>query len=369
VRVRRIAVFVVSIVLVLAAASSTRVESARADLEWLGVNTGTAIRENGVEPAQFYDRLTGMGGNLLRENLSWNAIEPNRDEYRWEKYDKAIENAPPGVGILLVIVNSPSWARDPVEELIDCAGILGCRLPPSPSMLGEWKEFIRTAVSHYHHPEPGGRRVVGVQVWNEPNYKIFWRPNGNEPARWATLVVRAAEAVAQVDPTIPIITGGLGPAREGSPLLGRMQGPYLEAAYSANPNLANAVDAVGIHPYPGQMAPHDPHPKNQYTGTFNEVPPVVAAHDPGTPLWVTETGFYTDGDDEKEVSEAEQADWLMQIYDDLDLRSDVDVEAMVIHTLYNDPSALVPKGEHFGMVKANGDPKPSWTAFHDRFNP
>jgi hypothetical protein len=366
---RRFAAVVLATGLVLGSASGTSVDTARAELDWLGVNSARVIREGQVTPGQFYNRLQGMGGNLLRENIDWNATEPNNDDYRWQKYDNVIHNAPPDVGVVLVIVDSPQWARDPAENLIDCLNIAGCRLPPAPSMLDEWKEFVRTAVSRYHNPEqPGGRRLVGVEVWNEPNYKIFWRPNGNEPGRWATLVVKAAEAVAEVDPTIPIITGGLGPARgDNDNLMGMMQGPFLNAAFNLNPDLANAVDAIGIHPYTGQMAPDDPHPRNLYARTFEEIPPVVLAHDPGTPLWVTETGLSTGGDPERAITEAEQAAWLMQIYDDLDLRSDV--EAMVIHTLYDQPSQNSAHARHHGIVRIIDQPKLAWTAFHDRFGP
>jgi len=319
------------------------------------------MRSEGVPPEQFYERLEGMGGNLLRENLSWNALEPNDDQFEWDLHDKSINNAPERVGIVLVFVDSPSWARDLNEEIADCWNVLGCRMPPAHNMLHEWQEFIRTAVSRYHDDN-----IVGVEVWNEPNYKTFWRAGGNEPSRWATLVVEAAEAVADVDPTIPIITGGLGPARQpGNPQLGIPQGDYLDAAYTANPKLADAVDAIGIHPYTAQRAPDDPSLGNLYAYTLSVIPPVRDEHDPGTPLWVTETGLYTGGL-ENAVTLTEQAEWLMDIYDDLNA-SNLGVEAMIIHTLYDPPGADDQK--RHGLVRHNGDPKPAWTTFHNRFFP
>jgi hypothetical protein len=334
--------------------------AARADVEWLGVNTGQAMRTGTATPTQFYDRLTGMGGNVLREDVGWNVIEPTNDGWAWGYLDAEINAAPPGVGVILMFLNSPNWARDPVENLLACpAGNAGsCRMPPAVTKLHEWQEFVRETVTRY------AGRVTAVEVWNEPNYKNFWRPNGNEPARWAGLVQVTAEALAEVDPTIPVISGGLGAALVGTDsLVGMNQGPYLDAAYASNPNLPTYIDGIGIHPYPSQMAPDAP--GNRFAGTLAEIRAVRDARDPGKALWATETGYFTAGN--PAVTEAQQRDWLMQIYDEL--LAAPDVQTMIVHALFNPVWTNDAEEGSFGIVRETNEPKPAWTAFHDRLAP
>jgi polysaccharide biosynthesis protein PslG len=334
--------------------------TAQANVDWLGVNTGQAMRTGTATPPVFYDRLTGMGGNVLREDVNWPQVEPTNDAWSWGYLDSEINAAPPGVGVILMFLNSPNWVRDPLANLAACpAGNAGsCRMPPAVTKLNEWQEFVRETVSRY------SSRVVAVEIWNEPNLKSFWRPNGNEPARWAGLIQTAAQAVAEVDPSIPIISGGLGNGNISTdPNVGMMQGPYLDAA-SASPGFAGFVDGIGIHPYAGQVDPDSP--GNRYTATLSEIRSVRDVRDPGKPLWATETGYYTTGP--YPVTEVQQRDWLMQIYDEL--LTAPDVEAMIVHALF-DPVWVTnnPAESSFGIVRANNQPKPAWTAFHDLLAP
>jgi hypothetical protein len=328
-------------------------------VDWLGVNTGQAMRTGTVTPAQFYDRLTGLGGNVLREDVGWNLIQPSAGTWAWGYLDTEINAAPPGVEIILNLINSPRWARDPVADLATCVGQSEgkCRMPPALNKLEDWRKFVRETVKRY------ASRVVAVEVWNEPNLKSFWRPNGNEPARWAQLVQIAAEAVAEVDPSILVITGGLGCGPASNSNVGMMQAPYLDAAYAANPNLSACVDAIGIHPYAGQVAPTAP--GNRFTDTLAEIRAVRDVRDPGTPLWATETGYYTQG--AYPVTEARQRDWLLYKYDQLVAAPDV--EAMILHALVDPVWASSTEERNYGVVYGSSEPKPAWTAFHDRLVP
>jgi hypothetical protein len=347
---------------------------AGASLQYFGVNTGQAIRalpELNQNPNLFYSRLTGMGGNVLREDVNWNQVEPQNNTWDWSYLDKEIGAAPAGVGVILMFLNSPGWVRDPVENLIACnvASPATCRMPPAKTKLNEWMDLVRTTVSRYRS------RVVGVEVWNEPNYKNFWRPNGDEPARWAGLVQLAAQATAEVDPTIPIITGGLGAALksnpDAAPNIGMEQKDYLTAAYNSLPSLPQYVDGIGIHAYPSQTAPNDPSAYNRYLGTLSEIRSVRDARDPTKPLWVTETGYYTRG--QYAVTETQQRDWLLQIYNELNAATDV--KAMIIHTLF-EPTWLTNNDVEtsYGLVypggtDGSGTPKPAWSGFHNLFFP
>ncbi len=341
--------------------------TAHADVPLFGVNTGQAMRQDVVDvnADQFYGRLTGMGGNVLREDVIWSQVEPNNDQWNWSYLDAEINpetEADSGVGVILMFFNSPQWARDPLAHLITCGATnaASCRMPPAASNLPEWKEFVKETVVRYEED------VVAVEVWNEPNLKSFWRPNGNEPARWAGLVQAAAEATAEVDPAIPVITGGLGNGTTSDTNVGMMQGPYLDAAFASNPNLAQHVDGIGIHPYPGQVPLTNPN--NRFTPTLNEIRPVRDARDPGTPLWATEVGYHTGTETTPELNA--QRDVLKQIYNELDAAPDI--EAMIVHALYDPLWNTSNEGERsFGLVYGTSPfaAKPAWDEFQQMLNP
>jgi hypothetical protein len=339
---------------------------AQANVDYFGVNTAQAIRTGTVTPSVFYDRLAGMGGNVLREDVNWDQVEPQNNNWQWGYLDNEINSAPAGVGVILMFLNSPGWVRDPVENLAACQGQSAstCRMPPATTKLNEWQDLIRTTVSRYRS------RVVAVEVWNEPNLKSFWRPGGNEPARWAGLIQTASQAVADVDPAIPVISGGLGSGPTSDSNVAMQQGPYLDAAYASLPSLPQYVDGIGIHPYAQQLAPDAP--GNGFSGTLSAIRQVLAARDPGKPMWATETGYYTRG--QYAVTEAQQRDWLLQIYDQL--AAAPDVKAMIIHTLFEATwqagGLLNPNAQavSYGIVNPVGNlPKPAWTGFHNRFFP
>jgi hypothetical protein len=132
---------------------------AEANVDWLGVNTAHAVRSGTVTPPVFYDRLTGMGGNVLREDINWNEVEPQNNSWNWTNPDREINSAPPGLGMILMFLNSPGWVRDPVENLATCGtqSPSNCRMPPAKTKLGEWMELIRTAVGPVFQPRGGDR--------------------------------------------------------------------------------------------------------------------------------------------------------------------------------------------------------------------
>ena len=363
--------------LIAALAAVVFVAPAQANVDYFGVNNGQAIRSGTVTPSLFYNRLTRMGGNVLREDVLWNAVEPKDNQWQFNYLDNEINplNVPAAaqVGVILDFLNSPGWARDPVENLSACAGKDNnvCMMPPATTKLNEWKDFVRTTVNRYRS------KVVAVEVWNEPNYKNFWRPNADQPERWAQLVQAAAQATADVDPNIPIITGGLGSALksnpDAAPNIGMEERPYLEAAYASLPALPQYVDGIGVHAYAGNLAPSDPSVWNRYRGSLTDIRAARDARDPGKPLWVTETGYHTQGS--VAVTEAQQRDWLMAEYDDLSAAPDV--KAMIIHNLFDSTWLCKPLSlncnqveSSYGLVKPVGPvDKPAWTAFHNRLAP
>lgn len=48
-------------------------------------------------------------------------------------------------------------------------------MPPSTTKLNEWQDLIRTTVARYHS------RVVGVEVWNEPQPLLSLAEDSGRP--------------------------------------------------------------------------------------------------------------------------------------------------------------------------------------------
>lgn len=297
-------------------------------------------------PAQNADLNARAGANVVRLTFDWRFAEPRRDDYRFGLYDDIYrESLARGVRPLFIILFAPSWALDSATPCNQWAS--DCRLPPARSNDGELAEVAARLAGRYP-------RAAGIEVWNEPNQSHFWK-SGPDPARYAEMLRAVYPAVKAVDPDMPVAGASLSdnPDRR----FGIPPGPYLRGLYEAGAK--GSMDAISFHPYS-----HVPGLLDQ---TFAEVRALRAEFgDTATPLWVTETGLTTSGQDSDWPStwlttEAEQATRLVDLY--RKLAAMPDVEAVMIHTL------VEPKGDKltspylgFGVLDPDLNPKPAYCA-------
>ncbi len=294
-------------------------------------------------------RFVARGGaDTARAVLSWSAVEKEQGQFRWRKYDRLYGRMlANGIRPLWVLGDAPCWARELAWE--DCASQGLVAHPPTPSHADDFALF--TAAVAHRYPE-----AVAIEAWNEPNLWAFWRPLPDpEYAAWLTAWANAG--VDYVNPSMPVLLGGL------SPLSPAELNPPKEVAYADFLRRAYAAvgtghwDAVAMHPFPRfQKTVHYLKDIERHLHRVRRA--VRRSGDPQAPIWVTEIGLSTTG--LRPYSRSEQAKGLVRIYRALAARGDV--PAVIIHRVMDQPRHLKTAESGWGVVRRNGRPKPAYCA-------
>ena len=124
--------------------------------------------------------------------------------------------------------------------------------------------------------------IEAVMIWNEPNNKSHWDPELDpEWAIYADMVKRAGAAIAQMNPAVTRVLGGMSPIDPA--WVQRMAG------YGA----LDAVDVVAVHGFPLDWNLWPIH------GWPDKIDEIEAVTD--KPVWVTEVGVGSFGAEEVQV--------------------------------------------------------------------
>lgn len=223
-----------------------------------------------------YERI-GAQGLGMRLVVRWAQLEPRPGEYDFAALDAQLGAAADhGIRVLPEIDASPAW------------------LKPRPFMppLGErglsaWRRFLRVTVERYG---PGGEFWQGRerrlpirrwQVWNEPNFAVFWEPRPSAPA-YAKLLHAGAAAIRGADPKAQIVAAAVAPIEHEPP-----PWEFLRQLYAV-PGARADFDFVALHPYSPTVSVL----AYQLDRTRQVM---AAAGDRRKPLLVTEFGVASDG--------------------------------------------------------------------------
>ncbi len=257
-------------------------------------STAAAARSEffGIVQGQLEDQdLQGMaaaGVRTARFELGWKSLEPSRDSYRWARSDTFIGRlASRGIRPLPFVWMTPPWvATTPARPPLD-----------QPQDIQAWREFLRAAVARYG---PGGsywttgyRQRYGAnatplpiqswQIWNEPNLKKFFDPDGSDQAsawKYARLLRISHDAIKNTNPNARIVLAG----NPGYPPSGGLRAwDFLDTLYDV-PGIKSEFDVAALHPYSSSVDG-----LRQQLQLFRAV---MRKHgDGGTPLWITELGW------------------------------------------------------------------------------
>lgn len=125
--------------------------------------------------------------------------------------------------------------------------------------------------------------IEAAMIWNEPNNKSHWDPLLDPDwSRYAELVTRAGAAIADVNPAVLRVLGGMSPIDPG--WVDRMRGH----------GALDWVDAVAVHGFPLDW---NLWPIHAWPDKIAEIEAVV----PDKPVWVTEVGVGSFGAEEVQV--------------------------------------------------------------------
>lgn len=189
-----------------------------------------------------FARMRGVIGTL-RVLILWAQVEPRRDEFAFDALDETVAAAAAaGVRVLPFVYGTPRWLGAEPD------------LPPLSSRARRaWAGFLRVLVRRYG---PGGvlwqrtspaRPIRMWQIWNEPNFLLFWRPRPS-PAGYARLLHVSSRAIRSAAPGERIVAAGVAPVEAGM-----LPWVFLQRLL-AIPGVRHDVDVVAVHPYAGQLS-------------------------------------------------------------------------------------------------------------------
>jgi polysaccharide biosynthesis protein PslG len=311
-----------------------------------------SVGQGQATPALSAQLAKSAGATLSRTSFSWRDAEPSPGKLALSFYDQ-IYNADLAQGIrpIFTIMNAPRWA---LPSGVTCAAGEDCRYPPAPEHDGAWRAIIATIANRYPN-------LAALEIWNEPNVTHYW--NGTmDPVRYTDLVKQAYASAKAVNPTLPVIAGGLANLMTDTSV-GKAYRPFLRAMYGAG--IKGSMDGLSIHPYPSDI---DPWMTYRMLGDVRDLRD--NAGDTQTKLWITEIGASTNDTTNPDFDFDFNSQAVTLVRLQARLRAMPDVAATLVHTLINDTSApagstargygvigpeptLIPKPAYCALANAN----------------
>jgi hypothetical protein len=296
--------------------------------------------------------LARMQGTVetLRMPIFWFECEPERGEYDFTNVDEEIGAAAErGIRVLPFVYGSPGWAeRTPAVAPLD------------GKSLAEWKGFLRVLV-HRYGPRGsfwrGRARRMPIrrwQIWNEPNFRLFWAPK-IEPAGYAKLLHASATTLRKAEPGARIVLAGVAPVGYG------MKTWVFMRRLLRVPGVRADFDFAALHPYSATI------PELNYQ--LEKVRAAMVAGGAGRkPLLVTELGVASHGDYPSAfvLGEEGQARFLRDAYERLlAMRRPWHIAGAYWYTWQDEADAdrHCAFCQGAGLLRLDGTAKPAWFVF------
>jgi hypothetical protein len=298
-----------------------------------------------------FQRMQGVVGTL-RIPVSWSQCEPRPGEYDFTQLDGVVAAAAEhGIRVLPFISGTPAWLSPDQAR------------PPlwSAAARAAWSGFLRALVERYG---PGGslwaegspqpRPIRDWQIWNEPNFRLFWHPHPS-PRAYARLLELAASAIRGRDPGARIVLAGVAPVGGGW-----LPWVFLRHLYRV-PGVKADFDVAAVHPYAVTVQSMSEQIELARSA-------MDAAGDRGTPLLVSELGVASTGAIPSAFVKGlgGQASFLQRAFGVLLAKRRAWHLAGVDWFSWQDVAAPDPHCgfcQGAGLLDLSGEPKPAWQVY------
>jgi hypothetical protein len=258
-----------------------------AGTEFFGIVQGQ-FNAKGQLDGQDVKGMAAKGVHTNRFELGWKSVVPKQGAFNWAPSDRFIGAlASHGIRAAPFVWGSPSWAESsPGRPPIDSA-----------AHVLAWENFLKAAVGRYgpggsywsngylqqHGAQATPMPIHSWQVWNEPNLKKFFNPEGSDSEtvhQYARLLRISHDAIKSRDPGAQIVLAG----NPGYPPDGGLKAwVFLDRLYG-QPGIKTEFDVAALHPYASTVW--------DFGQEIQRVHAVMKRHgDEGTPLWLTEFGW------------------------------------------------------------------------------
>jgi hypothetical protein len=205
-----------------------------------------------------------------------------------------------------------------------------------PLYQGDWENWVTYITARYKG------KVHDWEVWNEEDGGGFWL---GTMSQYYTQLQTAANAARAVDPTNQILLGGLATNTNGVDNYG--VGGYFDQLLALG--AASYFDIVNYHSYGDSSRQFD-----VYEGMMSVVNKYNIQN---KPIWITETGYTTNGN---AIYEPTKADYIDGVYT-MNTRFP-NVARTFIYNYRNTTSGYSSE-DYFGLVLSNSTPLPALAHF------
>ena len=290
----------------------------------------TEIEANGKE---LLDLARKGGANVARYTVPWARVERKEGSYDWTIEDATYKmTLDAGLRPVIILHTAPCWAYPSVK----CGGDGDYRAyRPDPAYLDEFADFARAAIERYP-------KAAAFEIWNEPNLKAFWGPDGT-PSAYADMVKAVGQRIEGMGSHPPILFAGLTPKPQWVEYLKQALGEFGAGDY---------VDGTAIHPYVGNKG------AAAVRKRIRSVRDVLRAVKAPRPIWITEVGWSTNPEAETAVTPQQQAARVDQLIKTV---PKFKVKSVILHRL-RDVEHSSPWEEGLGVLDINSHPKPIYCA-------
>jgi hypothetical protein len=304
-----------------------------------GINAGGLFARPAGEWAPMLAQLRRAGLTVVRQDLSWAAVQPVADgPFTWAATDRIAEAlATAGLRWYPVLAYSTAWS-----------GVTPGDMMSRPADPARYAAYAAAVARRYgaggafwsEHPALPVLPIASYEIWNEPNAQRFWREQATAPEDYADLYAAARDAIHGADSRARVVVGGLVE-------MGAM--PFITRFYAARRDLRRRVDAIGFHVY-GPSAGGQLQAVSDFRITLQRL-------DPGVPLELTEAGF--SGTDLAENARAAHMTRLVQGV----AMSRLNVQSLIPYAAVTSEAKAGDWEQWFGLWNADATAKPSGQAY------
>lgn len=262
-----------------------------------GRELSTNVDLRGLTPEQMESvagTLQASGYGFVRHEVSWAQIESTQGQLDWSEYDlifQTLNNH--GIGVIAVIVDSPSWSW--AGNMIPS----DAQPPADPATL---EAFSRELTGRYKSS------VRFIQIWDQPNLASRWGGVPSTGESFRPYLSAAFYGARSGNPEVRIVLPQLAVTSDVDEGLGDLA--WLQSVYNAGSR--DIFDIVAIKLDGGQSSPDDRSvnaDKQNFSRAilFREL--MLKNDDGETPVWATSYGWSADGD---HVTREQQAEYVVR---------------------------------------------------------
>ncbi|MGD9695954.1 MAG: cellulase family glycosylhydrolase [Thermoleophilia bacterium] len=321
------------------------------------------------------DLIAATGVTTTRVDVFWadtarqapaDPADPADAAYDWSRTDRIFRGlAENGIDAIVSVYNTPPWAGlYPATDGYPLTFPINAAIP-DPAAFGAFMTALATRYSGTYVP-PGAAEplpeVKRFEIWNEPNLSRFLAPQTTEDGarvaldRYAEMARAAYTGIKSANPAATVIAGVAGPRGSSSRTTTGVKDWMSGLAERDIP-----LDAYSQHIYPNAGPRQDTQAFPSWSSVGELLADLDAFRDhPGLPLYITEAGYTTQvtayRDESATVTDAQQAQYLTQIFQLPQLRTDR-IRTVVWFNLQDNADWPA------GLYRADGSKKPSYQAF------